>query len=79
LAEGDLALAQLTHIDASDLDLRKVELQAEVAADIDNSLCGPNGFSAIFGPQKSASPEQVQALNQALTLPIIAPVCWAKT
>ncbi|WP_252089560.1 glycerate kinase [Pseudomonas sp. MWU13-3659] len=66
LAEGGLALAQLARIDASDLDPRLAEVQVEVAADVDNPLCGPNGASAIFGPQKGANPEQVQALDQAL-------------
>ncbi|MBF8730134.1 glycerate kinase [Pseudomonas guariconensis] len=66
LEEGGLALGRLAHIDASDLDPRLAEVQVEVAADVDNPLCGPNGASAIFGPQKGASPEQVQALDQAL-------------
>ncbi|HGY9626582.1 TPA: glycerate kinase [Pseudomonas putida] len=66
LAEGGQALAGLAHIDASDLDPRLAEVQVEVAADVDNPLCGPHGATAIFGPQKGASPEQVQALDQAL-------------
>lgn len=66
LAEGGLALAQLARIDASDLDPRLAEVQFEVAADVDNPLCGPNGASAIFGPQKGATPEQVLLLDQAL-------------
>lgn len=66
LAEGGLALAALAQIDASDLDPRLGEVQFEVAADVDNPLCGGNGASAVFGPQKGASPEQVQALDQAL-------------
>ena len=66
LAEGGLALAQLAQLDASRLDPRLAEVQVEVAADVDNPLCGPNGASAIFGPQKGATPEQVQALDQAL-------------
>ena len=66
LAEGGLALAQLARIDAGDLDPRLAEVQVEVAADVDNPLCGPNGASAIFGPQKGATPDQVQALDQAL-------------
>lgn len=66
LEEGGLTLGRLAHIDASDLDPRLAEVQVEVAADVDNPLCGPNGASAIFGPQKGASPEQVQALDQAL-------------
>ncbi len=66
LAEGGLALADLARIDASDLDPRLAEVCVEVAADVDNPLCGANGASAIFGPQKGASPEQVQWLDQAL-------------
>jgi glycerate kinase len=66
LEEGGLALGQLARIDARDLDPRLAEVQVEVAADVDNPLCGPNGASAIFGPQKGASPAQVQALDQAL-------------
>ncbi|MFJ4067791.1 glycerate kinase [Pseudomonas sp. NPDC089996] len=66
LEEGGLALARLARIDASDLDPRLAEVQVEVAADVDNPLCGANGASAIFGPQKGANPEQVQALDQAL-------------
>ncbi|WP_460414995.1 glycerate kinase [Pseudomonas sp. microsymbiont 2] len=66
LAPGGLALAQLARLDASDLDPRLAEVRVEVAADVDNPLCGDNGASAIFGPQKGASPAQVQALDQAL-------------
>ncbi|MDD2047848.1 glycerate kinase [Pseudomonas putida] len=66
LVEGGLALAQLARLDASGLDPRLAGVQLEVAADVDNPLCGNNGASAIFGPQKGASPEQVQALDQAL-------------
>ncbi|MFA7894269.1 glycerate kinase [Pseudomonas putida] len=66
LAEGGLALADLARIDASELDARLAHVQFEVAADVDNPLCGPQGASAIFGPQKGASPQQVQALDQAL-------------
>ncbi|MEJ5903467.1 glycerate kinase [Pseudomonas kermanshahensis] len=66
LEEGGLALAKLARIDASDLDPRLAEVQVEVAADVDNPLCGANGASAIFGPQKGANPQQVEALDQAL-------------
>ncbi|MNP26772.1 Glycerate kinase [compost metagenome] len=59
-------MARLARLDASGLDPRLAEVQLEVAADVDNPLCGNNGASAIFGPQKGANPEQVQALDQAL-------------
>ncbi|MCT8163409.1 MULTISPECIES: glycerate kinase [unclassified Pseudomonas] len=66
LAEGGLALAGLARLDASGVDPRLAEVCVEVAADVDNPLCGANGASAIFGPQKGASAEQVKALDQAL-------------
>ncbi|MFO3724898.1 glycerate kinase [Pseudomonas sp. HLMP] len=66
LEEGGLALERLARLDASGLDPRLAEVQVEVAADVDNPLCGPHGASAVFGPQKGASPAQVQALDRAL-------------
>ena len=66
LPRGGLALAQLGAVDVSDLDPRLAKVRFEVAADVDNPLCGPHGASHIFGPQKGASPEQVLALDHAL-------------
>ena len=66
LARGGLALSHLTTLDISALDRRLAEVQFEVAADVDNPLCGPHGASHIFGPQKGATPEQVLALDKAL-------------
>jgi len=66
LSPGGLALAQLARIDISEIDPRLAEGQFDIAADVNNPLCGPHGASAIFGPQKGASPEQVQQLDRAL-------------
>ncbi|MCF7542117.1 glycerate kinase [Pseudomonas petrae] len=66
LAPGGLALAQLARIDLTGLDPRLTSVQFEVAADVNNPLCGVQGASHIFGPQKGASPEQVLALDAAL-------------
>ncbi len=66
LAPGGLALAQLARVDLSGFDPRLSDIRFEIAADVDNPLCGPNGASHIFGPQKGASPEQVLALDAAL-------------
>ena len=44
--------------------LRDVRLVA--ATDVDNPLTGPTGASAVFGPQKGASPDQVRLLDAAL-------------
>ena len=66
LARGGAPLAQLARIDASGIDARLAQCQIEVACDVDNPLTGPRGASAIFGPQKGATPEMVQSLDAGL-------------
>ncbi|WP_460141432.1 glycerate kinase [Pseudomonas sp. S2_E01] len=66
LAPGGLALAQLARIDLDELDSRLATVRFDIAADVDNPLCGPHGASAIFGPQKGASSRQVEQLDSAL-------------
>jgi len=66
LPPGGLALGKLARIDLRDLDPRLAGVRFEIAADVDNPLCGPHGASAVFGPQKGASAEQVQQLDRAL-------------
>ncbi|WP_130908190.1 MULTISPECIES: glycerate kinase [unclassified Pseudomonas] len=66
LAPGGLALGQLARIDLSEVDRRLANVRFDIAADVNNPLCGAHGASAIFGPQKGASPEQVEQLDQAL-------------
>lgn len=61
---GDLA--RLAHIDVSALDARLAECCIEVACDVDNPLTGARGASAVFGPQKGATPEMVQVLDANL-------------
>jgi glycerate kinase len=46
--------------------VRLAECTIEVACDVDNPLTGPRGASAIFGPQKGATPEMVQQLDANL-------------
>jgi glycerate kinase len=66
LAPGGAALANLASIDLAALHPRLAEVAVVIAADVDNPLCGPQGASHIFGPQKGASPEQVLELDGAL-------------
>jgi len=66
LPPGGLALAGLARINLEHLDPRLAQVRFEIAADVNNPLCGPHGASAIFGPQKGANPQQVQQLDQAL-------------
>ncbi|MGI3128942.1 glycerate kinase [Halopseudomonas pachastrellae] len=66
LPPGGAALARLRQIDLTGLDTRLAQVEVMVAADVDNPLCGPRGASAVFGPQKGASAEQVAQLDAAL-------------
>ena len=42
-------------------------LEVTAACDVDNPLCGPRGATAIFGPQKGGSPEELALLEQGMT------------
>ncbi|WP_347884075.1 glycerate kinase [Pseudomonas aestiva] len=66
LGPGGAALAMLASLDVTALHPRLAEVEVVIAADVDNPLCGPQGASQIFGPQKGASPEQVRQLDAAL-------------
>lgn len=66
LAPGGAALASLERVDVSGLDPRLAQIELIIATDVNNPLCGPNGASAIFGPQKGAKPEIVTQLDNAL-------------
>ncbi len=59
-------LERLDRIDASDLDKRLESCKITVACDVQNPLCGENGASHIFGPQKGATPEDVLRLDRNL-------------
>ena len=66
LPVGGAALAGLATIDLGGLDPRARESTFLVACDVSNPLTGPEGASAIYGPQKGASPEMVDQLDGAL-------------
>ncbi|MPQ83946.1 glycerate kinase [Pseudomonas sp. MAFF 730085] len=66
LAPGGLALTGLARISLEHMDPRLAHVRFEIAADVNNPLCGPHGASAIFGPQKGANPQQVEQLDAAL-------------
>ncbi|HST89854.1 MAG TPA: glycerate kinase [Ktedonobacterales bacterium] len=66
LPPGGAALALLARIDVSGLDARLRATDVRVACDVTNPLCGPTGASAVYGPQKGATPEMVRALDAAL-------------
>ena len=63
---GGAALADLRYIDISKMDTRIENSQFMVACDVSNPLTGDEGASAVYGPQKGATPEMVAQLDNAL-------------
>jgi len=64
LTGGDLT--RLARIDISGLQFPVGSVKVTIASDVTNPLLGPNGASAIYGPQKGASAEDVLELDAAL-------------
>jgi glycerate kinase len=66
LPQGGGALAGLDAIDHSGLDPRLAGVSVVAAADVTNPLCGPEGASLVYGPQKGASTKDAGELDSAL-------------
>ena len=66
LQPGGAALAHLAAVDTSGLHPRLADATIVGATDVTNPLCGDTGASAIFGPQKGATPQMVAQLDQCL-------------
>ncbi len=66
LPAGGAALLNLSRIEMSGIDPRVRESSFLVACDVSNPLTGPEGASAIYGPQKGATPDMVETLDAAL-------------
>ncbi|CAN2187404.1 COG1929 Glycerate kinase [Candidatus Nanopelagicaceae bacterium] len=67
IAPGGAALNSCASIDTSGLDLRLAKVSFTLASDVTNPLLGDKGAARIFSPQKGASPEQVEVLEQSLS------------
>ena len=66
LPPGGAALSRLDRIDVNGLHQGLRDAAIIGATDVTNPLCGPEGASAIYGPQKGASPKVVAELDDAL-------------
>lgn len=62
------ALHRVASVDLAGLDPRLDGVDVELACDVTSPLLGPAGASAVFGPQKGATPAQVAALDAALAV-----------
>lgn len=67
VARGGAALAGVARLDLDGLDARLADVRVDVACNQHNVLTGPRGVARVFGPQKGATPEQVDQLDAALT------------
>lgn len=67
LAAGGAALATVEKIDVTGLDPRLAQVELLVAVNPHNVLCGPRGVARVFGPQKGATPAQVERLSAGLS------------
>lgn len=66
IGQGGGELDRLSRIDISGLDKRLADCRIEVACDVTNPLTGEEGASAVFGPQKGATPEMIERLDKSL-------------
>lgn len=66
LPPGGAALARLQTVDLKFLHPKLAKAQITLLCDVSNPLCGPSGAARVFGPQKGATPAQVEALDAAL-------------
>ncbi|MEU9226542.1 glycerate kinase [Streptomyces massasporeus] len=66
LPHGGRELTRLHRIDPTGLDPRLTEAELLVACNPYNVLCGERGVARVFGPQKGATPAQVEELSAAL-------------
>jgi glycerate kinase len=60
------ALGRIRRIDTSGVDPRVEGVRFEAICDVDNPLLGPRGASHVYGPQKGATPAQIEALDAGL-------------
>lgn len=66
LGPGGAALTGVAEVDLSSLDFRLRLARVTLVSDVDNPLTGPSGAAAVFGPQKGASPRDVDVLERGL-------------
>jgi len=64
---GGADLIHVAKIDMSAITFPVDQIPIIIASDVNNPLVGPNGASAVYGPQKGAKPDMVKQLEEALT------------
>ena len=64
VGEGGQALAKVKQIDISGLNPLLKECQIQVACDVNNPLCGENGSTYVYGPQKGVTEDMKKPLDE---------------
>ncbi|MDQ0254144.1 glycerate kinase [Evansella vedderi] len=66
LERGGANLSRLAYFEEENMHPKLKEAEFVIASDVKNPLCGPDGASTVFGPQKGATSEMVEQLDNAL-------------
>lgn len=66
ISPGAKGLGKLCSIRKDKADPRLCECSFRIACDVDNPLLGPRGCSAVYGPQKGATPEMIPVMDENL-------------
>ena len=64
--EGGQALAKVARIDVSGMNPLLKECHIQVACDVNNPLCGENGSTYVYGPQKGVTQDMKKTLDEAM-------------
>lgn len=64
--EGGQALAKIARIDVSGMNPLLKECHIQVACDVNNPLCGKNGSTYVYGPQKGVTEDMKKTLDEAM-------------
>lgn len=67
IPEGGGVLKNLYKIDKKNFNTEILKCEIIVACDVDNTLCGINGATNVFGPQKGASEDDIRILDEGLS------------
>ncbi|GFZ29969.1 glycerate kinase [Clostridium zeae] len=66
VGEGAQALDKIVHISNQHIMKELKDCKFQVACDVNNPLCGPNGATFVFGPQKGVTEERKKSLDEAM-------------
>lgn len=66
IGKGAAALEKLRKISTEHVLPELAECEFHIACDVTNPLCGERGCSAVFGPQKGATPQMIEKMDQWL-------------